>query len=66
MKVGDYVRHVLSGQLYQYLGNNRFVELEFNFFGRISADASYKETVNFIVTIEPENVTPIKILILEE
>jgi hypothetical protein len=69
MKVGDYLRHIPSGDLYQYLGNNKFVEIDINF----NAHTPYKETqytVNhFVIKFthkQQEDFEPVKILILKE
>jgi hypothetical protein len=69
MKIGDYLRNIHSSTLYQYLGNNKFVEIDINFIAHAPFDQSLYQVNHFIRQIPPrmhENFEPVKLLIIRE
>lgn len=69
MKVGDYVRSIFSGDLYQYLGDNKFVEIDINFSAHAPYNENYYQVNHFIRQFPPslhKNFEPVKLLIIRE
>ena len=69
MRTGDYLRNIGSGDLYQYLGNNKFVKIDLNFLVHAPYKETHYEVNHFIRQIPPrmhENFEPVKLLIIRE